>query len=204
MYGDSSARIRSVSEVNIKTKLRALVFGEDPRVTNPGDILFEMVAEGNGDRLGANADHFEIYVSGRDIGGLLEKVTRAEYLYRANKEWLSQPVSRDLTAAEIQERLKTNPVREVKHRVPVAVLEPMVAGQVAKTAPSLAGGSDFVARPKKGNFQTRMRENILEKGLRIEFPDESIALDALLSQAILDEKLVNTIDPDLDPIYPAA
>ena len=49
MFMDSRARMRSVSEVNIKTKLRALVFGEDDRVINPGDILLEMAAEGSGD-----------------------------------------------------------------------------------------------------------------------------------------------------------
>ena len=71
MFMDSRARMRSISEVNIKTKLRALVFGEDDRVINPGDILLEMASEGSGDRLGQNAQKFEIYIAGRDIQGLL-------------------------------------------------------------------------------------------------------------------------------------
>jgi hypothetical protein len=117
VFADSNCRVRSVSEVNIKTKLRALVFGEDDRVTNPGDILFEMVSEGTGNRLGKNADHFEIYVAGRNIEGLLGQVERAAYLYRVNKEWLSEPSSRYLTPEEIAEREKTNPIHKVKARV---------------------------------------------------------------------------------------
>ena len=123
MFMDSRARMRSISEVNIKTKLRALVFGEDDRVINPGDILFEMVAEGTGDRLGKNGQHFEIYVAGRDIEGLLGQVERAAYLYRVNKEWLSEPSSRYLTPEEIAEREKTNPVHKVKARIKPPVID---------------------------------------------------------------------------------
>ena len=123
MFADSNCRVRSVSEVNIKTKLRVLVFGEDDRVINPGDILFEMVAEGTGDRLGKNGQHFEIYVAGRDIEGLLGQVERAAYLYRVNKEWLSEPSSRYLTPEEIAEREKTNPVHKVKPRIKPPVID---------------------------------------------------------------------------------
>jgi hypothetical protein len=103
--------------VNLKTKLRALVFGEDERVINPGDILLEMVVEGSGDNLGKNGQHFEIYVAGRNIEGLLGQVERAAYLYRVNEEWLSEPSSRYLTPEEIAEREKTNPVHKVKARI---------------------------------------------------------------------------------------
>ena len=123
MFADSNCRVRSVSEVNIKTKLRALVFGEDDRVINPGDILFEMIGEGSGDRLGKNGQHFEIYVAGRNIQGLLGQVERAAYLYRVNQEWLSEPSSRYLTPEEIAEREKTNPARKVKARLKMPVID---------------------------------------------------------------------------------
>lgn len=123
MFMDSRARMRSISEVNIKTKLRALVFGEDDRVINPGDILLEMASEGSGDRLGQNAQKFEIYIAGRDIQGLLGQVERAAYLYRVNKEWLSEPSSRYLTPEEIAEREKTNPVHKVKARIKPPVID---------------------------------------------------------------------------------
>ena len=123
MFMDSRARMRSISEVNIKTKLRALVFGEDDRVINPGDILLEMASEGSGDRLGQNAQKFEIYIAGRDIEGLLGQVERAAYLYRVNKEWLSEPSSRYLTPEEIAEREKTNPVHKVKARTKPPVID---------------------------------------------------------------------------------
>ena len=123
MFMDSRARMRSISEVNIKTKLRALVFGEDDRVINPGDILLEMASEGSGDRLGQNAQKFEIYIAGRDIEGLLGQVQRAAYLYRVNKEWLSEPSSRYLTPEEIAEREKTNPVHKVKARIKPPVID---------------------------------------------------------------------------------
>ena len=123
MFMDSRARMRSISEVNIKTKLRALVFGEDDRVINPGDILLEMASEGSGDRLGQNAQKFEIYIAGRDIQGLLGQVERAAYLYRVNQEWLSEPSSRYLTPEEIAEREKTNPVHKVKARIKPPVID---------------------------------------------------------------------------------
>ena len=123
MFMDSRARMRSISEVNIKTKLRALVFGEDDRVINPGDILLEMASEGSGDRLGQNAQKFEIYIAGRDIEGLLGQVQRAAYLYRVNEEWLSEPSSRYLTPEEIAEREKTNPVHKVKARIKPPVID---------------------------------------------------------------------------------
>ena len=123
MFMDSRARMRSISEVNIKTKLRALVFGEDDRVINPGDILLEMASEGSGDRLGQNAQKFEIYIAGRDIQGLLGQVERAAYLYRVNKEWLNEPSSRYLTPEEIAEREKTNPVHRVKARIKPPVID---------------------------------------------------------------------------------
>ena len=123
MFMDSRARMRSVSEVNIKTKLRALVFGEDDRVINPGDILLEMAAQGSGDNFGRNAQKFEIYIAGRDIEGLLGQVERAAYLYRVNKDWLSEPSSRYLTPEEIAEREKTNPARKVKARVKPPVID---------------------------------------------------------------------------------
>jgi hypothetical protein len=116
----SSARIRTTSEINVKTNLKVSVFGEDPRLINPGDLLIEAVEQSEGDRLGANITRFEIQVAGRDIENLLAQVTRAAYLYRQNKEWLSEPSSRMLTQEEIDAREASRPVPYEK---PVKVVD---------------------------------------------------------------------------------
>lgn len=104
MSRQSPARIRTTSEVNVKTNLKALVFGEDERIINPGDLLLVAEASEKGDRLGANVDRFEVSIAGRDIEGLLVQVERAAYLYRQNQDWLSQPATRMLTQEEIDAR----------------------------------------------------------------------------------------------------
>jgi hypothetical protein len=116
----SSARIRTTSEINVKTNLKVSVFGEDDRIINPGDLLIEAVEQGEGDRLGANITKFEIAVAGRDIENLLAQVQRAAYLYRINQDWLSQPASRMLTQQEIDARESQRPVPHVK---PVRVVD---------------------------------------------------------------------------------
>jgi hypothetical protein len=97
-----SATIRTTSESNFTGRIRALVFGEDPRVINPGDMILEMEKVGKpGDRLGNNLERFEIYIAGREMAGLLEQVTRAASLFTQNAEWLLSPSSRPATAQEI-------------------------------------------------------------------------------------------------------
>jgi len=111
---NSSARIRTTSEVNVKTNLKVSVFGEDERIVNPGDLLIEAEEVTQGDRLGGNVTRFEIQIAGRDIENLLAQVQRAAYLYRENKEWLSEPSSRMLTQEEIDAREASRPVPHVK------------------------------------------------------------------------------------------
>ena len=91
--GKSSGRIRATSEVNFKSRMTAFVFGEDDRVTNPGDILIEMSEAQPGDRLGNNLRKFEIYIAGDQAALLLKQVTRAADLYELNQEWLKTPAT---------------------------------------------------------------------------------------------------------------
>jgi hypothetical protein len=100
---NSAATFRTTSEINVKARVKALVFGEDNRIINPGDLLLEMVSSEQGDRLGANQTRFEIYISGRDIEQLLCQVERAAYLRRQN-DWLNEPSSRILTPEEVADR----------------------------------------------------------------------------------------------------
>ena len=100
---DTAARFRTTSEINVKARVKALCFGDDERLINPGDLLLEMVNTEQGDRLGANQTRFEVYISGRDIEQLLGQVERAAYLWRQN-EWLRESTSRILSEQEIQDR----------------------------------------------------------------------------------------------------
>ena len=99
-----TGHIRSTTETNFKGRIRALVFGEDNRIINPGDMILEMEQVKQGDQLGGSVDRFEIYIAGRDMAGLLDQVTIAHELFKLNAEWLLQPSSRELTAQEIEDR----------------------------------------------------------------------------------------------------
>jgi hypothetical protein len=100
----TSGHIRSTNETNFQGRIRALVFGEDDRVINPGDMILEMEHSNPGDRLGNNAERFEIYIAGREMAGLLGQITRAADLFTLNAEWLLSPSSRTLTPQEIEDR----------------------------------------------------------------------------------------------------
>jgi hypothetical protein len=80
--------LEATNETNFQGRIRALVFGEDDRVINPGDMILEMEHSNPGDRLGNNAERFEIYIAGREMAGLLGQVTRAADLFTLNAEWL--------------------------------------------------------------------------------------------------------------------
>jgi hypothetical protein len=100
----TSGHIRSTNETNFQGRIRALVFGEDNRVINPGDMILEMEHSDPGDRLGNNTKRFEIYIAGREMAGLLGQITRAADLFKLNAEWLLSPSSRTLTPQEIEDR----------------------------------------------------------------------------------------------------
>ena len=128
---NSSGRIRATTEVNFKSSMRALVFGEDDRVINPGDLLIEMSSTEPGDRLGKNIRKFEIYVNGNQMAGLLDQVKRAANLFVLNKDWLNLPASKPekpLTAevliAQDQNRLATH-LKHLKGYVPKLALLPV-------------------------------------------------------------------------------
>jgi hypothetical protein len=96
-----SGHIRSTTETNFKGRIRAVNYGEDTRVINPGDMILEMEQVNQGDRLGGSVDRFEIYIAGRDMSGLLDQVTRAHELFKYNADWLLSPSTRDVTPQEI-------------------------------------------------------------------------------------------------------
>jgi hypothetical protein len=99
-----SGHIRSTTETNFKGRIRAVNFGQDTRVINPGDMILEMEQIKQGDNLGGSVDRFEIYIAGRDMAGLLDQVTRAYDLFKYNADWLLQPSSRQLSPQEIEDR----------------------------------------------------------------------------------------------------
>ena len=127
---NSSGRIRATTEVNFKSSMRALVFGEDDRVINPGDLLIEMSSTEPGDRLGKNIRKFEIYVNGNQMAGLLDQVNRAADLFALNEDWLKLPVSTpakpltdEVLIAQDQNRLATH-LKHLKGYVPKLALLP--------------------------------------------------------------------------------
>jgi len=128
---NSSGRIRVSTEVNFKSSMRALVFGEDDRVINPGDLLIEMSSTEPGDRLGKNIRKFEIYVNGNQMAGLLDQVNRAANLYALNEDWLKLPASKpekplttEVLIAQDQNRLATH-LKHLKGYVPKLTLLPV-------------------------------------------------------------------------------
>ena len=127
---NSSGRIRATTEVNFKSSMRALVFGEDDRVINPGDLLIEMSSTDPGDRLGKNIRKFEIYVNGDQMAGLQDQVNRAAELFAMNEDWLklpastlAKPLTTEVLIAQDQNRLATH-LKHLKGYVPTLSLLP--------------------------------------------------------------------------------
>jgi hypothetical protein len=120
MVAHTSATFRTTSKINVKARVKALVFGDDNRIINPGDLMLEMVESRAGDRLGANQTRFEVYISGRDIEELLGQIERAAYLWRQN-QWLKESATRILTEQETADRQNgegpIKPTRPVEAKV---------------------------------------------------------------------------------------
>lgn len=104
MSFNPSGHIRSTTETNFKGRIRAVNYGEDTRVVNPGDMILEMERVNQGDRLGGSVDRFEIYIAGRDMSGLLDQVSRAHELFKYNADWLLSPATRDASPRSIADR----------------------------------------------------------------------------------------------------
>ena len=138
MVAHSSATFRTTSEINVKARVKALVFGDDNRIINPGDLLLEMVKNEPGDRLGANQTRFEIYISGRDIEQLLGQVERAAYLWRQN-DWLREATSRILTEEEKAERVAIPIIPKPKPVFDYRKEAELLARDADKPAPKLFG-----------------------------------------------------------------
>ena len=113
MTFNPSGHIRSTTETNFKGRIRAVNYGEDTRVVNPGDMILEMEQVNQGDRLGGSVDRFEIYIAGRDMSGLLDQVTRAHELFKYNADWLLSPATRDASPQSIADhkRIEHVPVK---------------------------------------------------------------------------------------------
>lgn len=89
-----AARVAVKVQAHDRTRLRILSFGDDDRVPNPGDLL--LIAD-IGD---ANNGLVElgVLIMGREMNQLVDAVNEALELYERNREWLSQPVTRDRSA----------------------------------------------------------------------------------------------------------
>lgn len=86
-----SARVAFKIQAHDRTRLRLLAWGEDDRVPNPGDML--IVADIS--VVGNNLMEMAVLIMGRDMQQLLPAVQEAHDLYEQNKDWLSQPVTRE-------------------------------------------------------------------------------------------------------------
>ena len=74
------------------SRLKVLLFGEDDRVINPGDLLIVSESSLNSG-LTNSVTNFELVVQGRDVALFLEAAQKASDMWDANKEWLAAPVS---------------------------------------------------------------------------------------------------------------
>ena len=88
-----SGRVKVTTVSKSVARLHLYGYGEDDRVPNEGDILIvsdTYLADGE-----KKADNeFELLIRGKDMWMLAEKVSAALTMYEANKEYLSQPVTR--------------------------------------------------------------------------------------------------------------
>lgn len=135
---NTAATFRTTSEINVKARVKALVFGDDNRIINPGDLLLEMVDTKQGNRLGANQTRFEVYISGRDIEQLLGQVERAAYLWREN-DWLRAATTRILSKKEKAERVGIPIVPKPKPIFNHAKDAELTARDAGQVAPRLLG-----------------------------------------------------------------
>ena len=78
-----------------KTRLSMFAYGDDDRIANPGDVL---IVSTLGDALSGLVE-LAILVPGREMGTFARAANIAALEYEANKEWLSQPVTKIRKAA---------------------------------------------------------------------------------------------------------
>jgi hypothetical protein len=83
------SRVTVKSEAKTHSRLKLYNYGQHEDVANEGDLL--IVSD-------ATDIQFQITVMGRDVAMLLEQVQAAVDLYEANKDYLSQPASRVISA----------------------------------------------------------------------------------------------------------
>ena len=103
-----SARIKVTNTMRNVARLRVFNYGEDERVANEGDLLIVSDTGITGD--GRNSDTmFEITIRGKDMQMFMDHVAKAMNLYEANKDYLSQPATRQLSAvAQLPDRMAAN------------------------------------------------------------------------------------------------
>ena len=89
------SRVTLKSEAKIYSRLKLYNYGQHPDIANEGDLL--IISD-------ATDIQFQITVMGRDVAMLLEQVQAADGLYKANKNYLSQPASHVVFAPAIAHR----------------------------------------------------------------------------------------------------
>jgi hypothetical protein len=73
-----------------RTRLRVLRYGEDDRVPNPGDLLLVSTV---GDGINGSIE-MAVLINGREMAELAKDVNAAVLEWEANKDWLSEPVTK--------------------------------------------------------------------------------------------------------------
>ena len=110
----TSGHIRSTNETNFQGRIRALVFGEDDRVINPGDMILEMEHSNPGDRLGNNAERFEIYIAGREIANGFSELNDPEDQAERFRQQVKDKDAGDLEAMHFD----ADYIRALEHGMP--------------------------------------------------------------------------------------
>ena len=91
-------RVNVISHAKHHSRVRIFNHGEDDRVINEGDLL--IVSEGSDVT-------FEITIRGRDMFIFSDHVKKALELWDANKEYLSQPVTREADSPKVSRKSYT-------------------------------------------------------------------------------------------------
>lgn len=83
------------SHARVEGKMYCLGFGQDERVTNPGDLLIVMVQEIH-ENLKTQEIEMALKIRGQDIHVFIQAARSAAALWEENKDWLRSPVTREV------------------------------------------------------------------------------------------------------------
>lgn len=85
-----SARVAVKIQAHERTRLRVLSYGEDDRVPNPGDLLLVSTV---GDGINGTIE-MAVLIHGNEMELFARDVNKAVLDFKANEDWLRQPVTR--------------------------------------------------------------------------------------------------------------